>query len=202
MVRPQRQILGHPFHEPTRRLHLLQCLQSATRLATGKNVVLERVHQFVCQHVLERLVIAGKRKENPVAQRFRDAANAFAKVSGHVVLAEIPTRPIQNQRFLLAELMVQHARQTRIRALGHSRGIHHRDLLLWIVVNQEVVRLEDLPLEVVELHLVLTEVLLSRDRRGQQRGREQRGNSSRPRHACTPPCVSATGVASPQSRSS
>ena len=56
--------------------------------------------------------------------------------------------------------MVQHLRESRVRALRHAGRIHRTLSLFRIVVNQPVLGLDHSPVEVLVLHLVHSEVLL------------------------------------------
>jgi hypothetical protein len=112
-------------------------------------------------------------------------------VTPPVVLAEVGARREQDERLLLAELMVQHAREPRVGPLGHPRGVLHRDLLLGVVVHEEVLGLEHPPVEPVVLHLVLTEIALCAGARGERRPadeaqRRRRGPSPEMPHVSYP----------------
>jgi hypothetical protein len=80
--------------------------------------------------------------------------------SADVVLAEICAIGEEDQRLLLAELVVEHSRQSRVRALGHPGGGHRALFLFRIVVDKEVLGLEHAPLEMLVLNLVQPEILL------------------------------------------
>ena len=115
--------------------------------------------------MLKALVIAGEVEEHAVAKRLGDAAGALAKIARHVVLSEIVPRLEQHDRLLLAELMVENARQARIGTLGHSRRISRGLGFFRIVVNQEVLSLFHLPVKLIVLNLVLSEIALRLRRR-------------------------------------
>ena len=42
-----------------------------------------------------------------MAKRFGDASGPFAEVAGHVVLTEVAARGVEDERLLLAELVIQ-----------------------------------------------------------------------------------------------
>ena len=172
---------------------LRERLESVARFAAREDVVLERVHHLVREHVLEAAVVAGEVEQHAVARRFGDAARAFAEVAGDVVLAEVRARREEHDRLLLAELMVQHARQAGVRALRHARRVARRVPFLRVVVDQEMFGLENLPLEVVVLDLVLAEVVLRARRAADARRRAQRETRGPPtnRRALAPTRVDA-----------
>ncbi|MBK6489270.1 MAG: hypothetical protein IPF98_21005 [Gemmatimonadetes bacterium] len=188
-------------------LHLLERLQSAAGPSAREDVVLERVHEFVREHVLEAQKVAREGEQDAMAQRFGDAAGPLAEVTGDVVLPEVRARAEQDERLLLAELVVEHARQAAIRAFGHARGIDDDVLFFWIVVHQEVLGLEHAPVELVELHLVLAEVHLRLGPTHGEDGRDESGHDPpthvrAPIHAEAPCCLSGMTAASLHSRSS
>ena len=76
---PSDEVLGHALHEPERRIDLRERLQPVAGAAAREDVVLERVHELVRQHVLEALVVAGERKEHAVAQRLGHAARRLRR---------------------------------------------------------------------------------------------------------------------------
>ncbi len=125
-ARPERQVLGHAFHEPGGRRHLGERLEPVARLAAREDVVLERVHHLVREHVLEAAVVAGEVHQHAMPRRFGDAARAFAEVARDVVLAEVRARREEHDRLLLAELMVQHAGEAGVRALRHAGRVPGR----------------------------------------------------------------------------
>src|SRR4029079_5702091 len=116
------------------------------------------------------------------------------------VLPEVAPRAVDDEWLLLAELMLEHPGQSRVRALGHARHVRDSIALFGIKVDREVRRLLHFPVELVELDLVLAEILLgprrSRDRRSQ--------DQNQPCHMphVPPPCwATATTAASPHRRS-
>ncbi len=160
MPRSGRQILGLTFDEPERRVDLIQGLQVRAGLAAREDVVLEHVHHFVGEHVLETAEVAGEREDQPLTGCFGDTAGSFSGIAGDVVLSEVSAGREEDDRLLLAELVVEHARESRVRPLGHP-GRGHRALFLFrIVVDEEVLGLEHAPVEVLVLHLIQTEILL------------------------------------------
>ena len=91
-VGTERQIFGHALGEPQRRQELHERLQTVAGFAPCEDVVLERVHHFVREHVLEALVVAGEIEEHPVTRRLRYAPRALAEIAGDVVLSEVRPR--------------------------------------------------------------------------------------------------------------
>ena len=187
-ARPERQILRHALGEPERRQVLREVLQAAARLAAGEDVVLEGVHHLVRQHVLEAAIIAGEVQQHAVAQRFSDAAGALSEIAGDVVLAEIRARREEHDRLLLAELVIEHARQTRVRPLCHARRVDRGLALLRVPVDQEVLGLGHVPVELVVLHLILAEIALRACRHRGHRRENDRGPRDAPAtlHATLP----------------
>ena len=68
------------------------------------DVVLELVHHFVLQDVLEVLVGAGERQDDPLLEEVGDAAGALARrfAAQRVGLLEIGVRGVQDDRLPLA----------------------------------------------------------------------------------------------------
>src|SRR5262249_30350968 len=124
--------------------------------------------------------------------------------------SEIGSRREQHDRLLFAELMREHAREPRIRALRHSRRDDRGFAFLGVVMNEEMLGLEHLPLEPVVLDLILAEVVLrggattghADGEREREAGDESRPVAPRQRHAPAAwPLSSGTCSASAQSRS-
>jgi hypothetical protein len=127
------------------------------------DVELEGVHQLVAEHVVGLGEPAAERHDDAPLEELGDAAGALTDVAGHGVgLAEVRGRRIQDERLATAELVVEHAREARVPALGHARGQWQRHLLFGVVVDVEVLRLEDTEVEPLVLHAVLPEVLGAR----------------------------------------
>ena len=141
--------------------------------AAREDVELELVHHFVREHVLEAAEVARERHQHAMPQRLRHAAGALAQITGDVVLPEVGARCEEENRLLLAELVSENAREARVVALGHPRRLHRRNALVRIVVDEEVLGLDHLPVEVLVLDLVLTEVLLTRRSRGEHSARHE-----------------------------
>jgi hypothetical protein len=225
VVVAERQELGHPLHEPERRAHARQPLEVRARLAAREDVELELVHHLVREHVLERAIVARERLGHALSQRVGGAARSLAQVAEHVALGEVAAAREEEKRLLLAELVLQQARQPRIRALGHAGGVHGGLALRGVVVHEEVLGLDHPPVEAVVLHEVLAEIQLRPGRRGEAgtsqgeercdqvqpdqppRGRAT-GGLAEPTHVArgqagaAAGCSSATELASPHSRSS
>ena len=92
VVRADREILRHAFHEPQRRIDPLEHLLVRSGAAAREHIVLELVHHFVRKHVLKTSEIAGEGKYQAMTRRFSYTARSFAKVAGDVVLAEVGAR--------------------------------------------------------------------------------------------------------------
>ncbi len=197
--RPERQVLGHAFHEPERRIHCDQCLHAGTGVAAAVDVVLELVDHLVLQHVLELGVRAGERQHRTVFEELRDAAQSLTGGVDDVRLLEIGLRGVQDDRLAALELVMQDARQTAIRAFRHACRVERAAPLIRVVVDVEVFGLNRLEVEVLVLHLVLAEVL-----RSQRLGRkhEERRTHRHTSHCEPPSSPAATTGASPHSRSS
>ncbi|SRR5664279_2452310 len=118
-----------------------------------------------------------------MAQWLRHTAGSFAEVAGDVVLSEVGARGEKENRLLLAELVTENVREASVVALGHARALHRGDALAGIVVNEEVLGLDDLPVEVLVLDLVLTEVLLPGRPRCEHAARCESGERRAPDNA-------------------
>src|SRR5205814_3724307 len=142
-------------------------------------VELELVHHLVRQHVLEAAEIAGERHDHAVLEWLGDAARSFAEVARHVVLTELGTTGKEDHRLLLAELVVQHLREPRVRPLGHPGRVHRALAFFRIVMNEPVLGLYNSPIEVLVLHLVHPEVLLRVEASAEEQSDENHENPSR-----------------------
>ena len=167
VIGAQRQVLRHAFHEPERRVHRLQCLQVRTGTAAREHVILELVHHFVRQHMLEGAIVAGQRQHVALSLRVGDTTGTFAEVTENVVLRKVGAARENHDRLPLAELVAEDSREPRVRALGHARGVLDRGLLFLVIVHAEVLGLEHAPLESLVLGLVFPEVTLRAGGRGQ-----------------------------------
>ena len=130
------------------------------------------------ENVLEAAEVSGEREDQAVARSFSDSARAFSEIAGDVVLPELGAGGEEDDRLLLAELVVEDLRQPGVGALGHSRRVHRAGALLRVVVDEKVLRLDHPPVEVLVLHLIHAEVLLrveaSRAQQGGHRGQHSR----------------------------
>ena len=107
MIRTNRQILGHSFHEPERRIYALEDLLVRSSASLLENVILELVHHFVREHLLEAAEVASERHDEAMAAGLRDSTHSFAKVAGHIVLPKVRARCEENDRLLFAELVAK-----------------------------------------------------------------------------------------------
>ena len=201
VVRSARQVLCHAFHEPERRVDLIERLEIRAGLAAREDVELELVHHFVREHVLEAAEIASERHDHSVLERLGHTAGSFTEVAGDVVLAELRSRRKENDRLLLAKLVVENLRQPRVRALGHPGRVHRTGAFFRVVVHQPVLGLYYSPIEVLVLHLVHPEVLLCVEASADEQSNENRENPSRFHLSCYSCGSSATVSASLQRRS-
>jgi hypothetical protein len=207
-VRAEREVFRHPLGEPERGHELGERSQSVARFAAREDIVLERVHHLVREHVLEAAIVTGEVEEHPVAPGFGYAGRAFTQIARDVVLAEVGARREEHDRLLLAELMVEDTREARIRAFGHARGDDRGGSFFRIEVNEKVLRLEHLPFELVVLNLVLAEIILGVRRRA--RGGEEREAGDESQTPAPPSCharapwalSTGTSTASAHNRSS
>ena len=189
-MRAARQILGHSLHEPERRVDLIQRLHVRAGLAARDDIELELVHHFVGEHVLEALQIAGHRKDHAVPERFGSAARSLAEIPEDVVLTELRARGEEDDRLLLAELVVEHFRQPRVGALRHAGSVHRALALFRVIVHLPVLGLDHSPIEMLVLHLVHPEVLLRVEASAEEQSDENHENPSR-FHFCPTPVVPA-----------
>ena len=204
--RADRQVLRHALHEPQRGVHVDQRLHPGADAAPAEHVVLELVDHLVADHVLELFIGPGERQHHPVLEELRDAAGALADVAADGVgLLEVRMRRVQQDRLAALELVVEHAREASVPALGNAGRVERGRPLGRVVVDVEVLRLDDAKIEGAVLDLVLPEVLRRGGQRAGERQRHRRCRGpSHPAHGFERPPrapVASTG-ASPQSRSS
>src|SRR5436190_13064132 len=156
--------------------------------------------------VLELFIGPGERQHHPVLEELRDAAGALADVAADGVgLLEVRMGRVQQDRLAALELVVEHAREASVPALGNAGRVERGRPLGRVVVDVEVLRLDDAKIEGAVLDLVLPEVLRRGGQRAGERQRHRRCRGpSHPAHGFERPPrapVASTG-ASPQSRSS
>ena len=204
--RPDREILRHSFHEPERRIDVHVGLDAGAHAAATEHVVLELVHHFVADHVVQLFVGARERQHHAVLEELGEAARLLADVArGGVGLLEVGLRRVENDGLPALELVMQHPRQPGVPALGDARPVECRCPLGRIVVDFEVFGLDDVEVEVLVLHFVLPEVLRYQRRRAEQRERRHDpAHASHDRHPFDPPsgAPAASTGASPHRRSS
>ncbi len=115
--------------------------------------------QLVGQGVLELRIGAGEEQDDPVAQPLGDAGGALGDLElEDVRLLEIRLGRVEDERLPMLPIVTEDLRQPRVRPLRHAGRVHDRRLLLRIVVDVEVLRLEHLEIEIVVLDLVLSEL--------------------------------------------
>ena len=132
------------------------------------DVVLERVHQLVPEHVVGFRERPEHRHHDPPPQSFGHAAGAFADAGHDVGLAEVRTRRVENERLRTREIVLQDLRQARVPALRHPRGLFGGGARLGVEVHLEMLGGDHLELELFVLDLVAAEVLSRRGWRRRQ----------------------------------
>jgi len=133
----------------------------------------------VLQNVLELGVGAGKWHHRAVALEIGYSTGALTgRLSQGVGLLEIGVGGIENDRFALPELVVQHLGKASVAPFGHPGGIHSSHPLPLVVVHVEMLGLDDLEIERAVLDLVPAEVLGLRQSRDQQTEEQGRGDAS------------------------
>ena len=126
--------------------------------------------------MLQVIVGAGEGKNHPLLQEVGDAAGAFAGrlASQGVGLLEVRLVGVQDERFPLAEPVVEEALVAVVPPLGHAAGVPERRVGHgFVAVEVEVLALQDPPVEALVLDLVATEVL------GARLGREESARGER-----------------------
>src|SRR5260221_2658779 len=106
--------------------------------------------------MLELGVVALERQDHAVLEELGDGDSA-ADV-GDVRLLHIRAGGVDDDRLATLELVVQDARQARVAALRHPRGVEGGGALFGIVVDLEVLGLDDFEVEGAVLDLVLPEL--------------------------------------------
>ena len=136
------------------------------------------MHELVTDDVVGIRQWTAKRQDNATAERFSDAACAFAQLTAdRVRLLEVRMRGIQHERLASAELMLQHAAEPRVPALRHARSDVDSVTFFGVVVDVEVLGGADLPVDAVDDDVVLG--------RGRPRGGEaQRQDGRAGDHLC------------------
>ena len=204
--RSHREILRHAFHEPQGRVDVHVGLDAGADATPAEHVVLELVHHFVADDVLQLFVRARERQHHAVLEELGEAARLLAHVPrGGVGLLEVGLRCVENDGLAALELMVQHPRQPGVPPLGDARAVQCRRPLGRIVIDFEVLGLDDVEVEGLVLHLVLPEVLRHERRRAEQRERRHDPtDASHDHHPFDPPsgAPAASTGASPHRRSS
>ena len=114
MIGAERQILGHAFHQPERRIYRLQRLQIGAGAAARKHIVLELMRHLVREHMLERSEVARKRQHVALSLCVGHTAGALSEIAENVVLCEVGAAGEDDDRLPLTELMSENARQPRV----------------------------------------------------------------------------------------
>ncbi len=202
-----RQVLGHPLHEPERNL-LIERVQLPGQ-AARHHIELERVDELVGEHVLEVGVRAREGQDDAFLRELGDAARALRDEPGQSVgLLELRMGRVEDDGLPILELVAEDTAEARVRTLGHPRGVQRRCPLAGIVVDVEMRAANDLEVEDLVLDLVATE--LGAGGRGRQCGLEagqgedghQRMDQGGSASVHESPSSSTSVGASPQSRSS
>ena len=157
VVTADREVFGHALDEPERQT--CETLKAAAASRLG-DVVLERVHELVSEHVVSIPIRARERHDHPVLQRFGHTTGAFADEPGQRVgLLEVRMVRVQNDRLGLFELVLECTREALVPALTHAGRVVDRLGLFRIEVEVEVIGSKDLEIKIVELDLIASEVL-------------------------------------------
>ena len=154
-----RQVLGQPLDDPERQA--LEPLLAARHRDLLGDVVLERVHELVAQHVVRVAHRLGERHDDPVLEALREPARRLREGRGRGVrLVEVRLVGIEDQRLPLVELVVEHRADAAVPALRHPPRVEDQvRVLLGVAVDVEALGLDDVPVEVLVLDLVAPEVL-------------------------------------------
>ena len=108
--RTERQVLRHALDEPERQPLCAREPAAPAALARRRDVELERVDQFMSDHVIGVGERPAERQDDAAANRFGHAAGAFADVAAdRVGLLEVRVRGVENQRLTPAQIVVEHA---------------------------------------------------------------------------------------------
>ena len=137
---------------------------------------------------------AGEREDHAALEAFGHAARSLTDLARERVgLLEVRVCGVEDDRLPGAQLVAEHARQTRVPPFGHTRREVHRLLLFRVVVDVEVLGLLHLEVELLVLHLVLAEVLRlgGRGAPTDQRQKRQKDASGSKNHWCL--TLSASG---------
>jgi hypothetical protein len=168
-----RQILRHALDEPQR-----QAVQPAAGGAAphARDVVLERVDQFVTQHVIGLRQRRAERQDDAAFQAFGHAARALAGlVRQDVGLLEVGMIGVEDQRLAILQLVIEDARDPRVPALRHAGRLLGGAALRLVEIDVEVLGAHDLEAERLVLDLVAAEILRGRGNR--DREEKSRGNT-------------------------
>ena len=168
--RSYREVLGHAFGEPQR---ILQDVRQAelhlAGVVTG-DVELERVDQFVTEHMIGVRQRPGHRQDDPAFEGFGETAGALPNGAFHGVgLAEVGGGRIQHQGLTPPQLVCKKPGQPGIPAFRHPRHNTRGLGLLRVVIDVEVFGGQHPEIKGPELHLVAPEILRpGRDGKGTQ----------------------------------
>ena len=171
--RADREVLGHPLDEPQRQPRRAGLDEPRSRSAVAGDVELEGVHQLVPDHVVGLPERAGERQHDPALEELGDAAGPLAELARDGVgLLEIGMAGVEDERLPAVELVVEHAREPLVPALGHPTRLLGGFLLRLVVVDVEVLGPQHLEVERPVLDLVTAEVL-GLGHRGEKRDEEK-----------------------------
>src|SRR4030095_14633223 len=105
------------------------------RARRGRDVVLERMHELVPEHVIRLGKSAGKRQDDAAAVALGDTPCAFADVTEDVGLLKMRMCGVQNERLPATQVVPEQPRQSRMPALSHARREANRGFFLEVVVD-------------------------------------------------------------------
>ena len=172
--RTEGEVLRHALDEPERQPLCAREPAASASLTRRRDVELERVDQFMSDHMIGVGERPAEWQDDAAANRFGDAAGAFSDVAAdRVGLLEVRVRGVENQRLTPAQIVVEHAVQACAPAFRQACGDGGRLALLRIEVDVEVVRVQDFECERAVLDLVAAEVLLRTGPARTQRARRE-----------------------------
>jgi hypothetical protein len=119
------------------------------------------VHELVAEDVVGVAQRFGERHDDPVLQALGEPARGLRQGRGRRVrLLEVGLVGVHDDRLAVFEIVLEHAAQARVPALGHPGGIGDQRVVFRLVrVEVEALGLQHVPVELLVLDLVAAEVL-------------------------------------------